>query len=189
VGGTQMGYGGLLNYDSHDTLDYQDHHYYIDHYNFPHTQWDGRDWRIRDASSVGSGLSTILNVAAARQADRPYTVSEYNQPWPNTHATEADATLAVVGAFQDWDAIIHFAYSHGRNWDAGVPNGFNINGDWTKWPNVGQSAWLFRSGVIGAGVDPREIPISLDQRLRAGREKRNGNIAAFLSSAFGYDPA
>ena len=26
-----------------------------------------------------------LNMAAAREAGRPYTVSEFNQPWPNTH--------------------------------------------------------------------------------------------------------
>ena len=187
VAGTQMGYGGLLNYDSHSNLDYQDHHFYVDHYNFPNVAWDGRDWRFRDTSSVGSGLSAILNVAAARQSDRPYTVSEFNQPWPNTYSAEIDPLLAAVGSFQDWDGILHFAYSHGRNWDDGVPNGFNINGDWTKFPNIGQAAWIFRAGAIATGKEPVEIPLSIDDRLRAGRERRNGNVAAFLTSAFGYD--
>lgn len=189
IGGTQMGYGGLLNLDSHANLDYQDNHFYVDHYNFPHTQWDGRDWRIRDTSSVGSGLGAFKNMAAARQANRPYTVSEFNQPWPNTHSAEIDTLLAAFGAFQDWDSIMHFAYSHGRNWDAGVPNGFNINGDWTKFPSFGQAAWLFRSGAIQPGQQPVELLADQDLRLRAGREKRNGNIAAFLSDAAGYDPA
>ncbi|HXN24081.1 MAG TPA: hypothetical protein VOA41_15175, partial [Candidatus Dormibacteraeota bacterium] len=189
VAGTQMGYGGLLNLDSHSDLDYQDNHFYVDHYSFPHTQWDGRDWRIRDTSSAGSGLGAFKNMAAARQANRPYTVSEFNQPWPNTHAAEIDALLAAFGAFQDWDSIMHFAYSHGRNWDGGVPNGFNVNGDWTKFPNFGQAAWLFRSGAIQAGQQPVEISVAPDLRLRAGREKRNGNISGFLSEALGYDPA
>ncbi len=189
VAGTQMGYGGLLNYDSHASLDFQDNHYYVDHYNFPNVAWDGRDWRIRDQSSLGSGLSAILNVAAARQAGKPYTVSEYNQPWPNTYGAEADLTLAAVAAFQDWDGLMHFAYSHGRNWDDGVPNGFNINGDWTKFPNIGQAAWLFRTGAIQAAAQTVELPVSLDQRLRAGREKRNGNVADFLKAATGYDAA
>ncbi|MBM3749392.1 MAG: hypothetical protein FJW34_26830, partial [Acidobacteria bacterium] len=35
VAGTQMGYGGLANLDSHDVLDYDDNHFYHDHYNFP----------------------------------------------------------------------------------------------------------------------------------------------------------
>src|SRR5258708_32290494 len=84
---------------------------------------------------------------------------------------------------------MHFAYSHGRNWDDNVPNGFNINGDWTKFPIVGQSAWLFRSEAIAVGSAPVEIAVRVDLRLRAGREKRNGNISAFLSAATGYDPA
>jgi len=40
VAGTQMNYGGLLNMDSHDGLDYQDAHFYVDHYNFPNAAWD-----------------------------------------------------------------------------------------------------------------------------------------------------
>jgi hypothetical protein len=189
VTGTQMGYGGLLNLDSHQDMDYDDHHFYIDHYNFPHRQWDSRDWRMRDASTVGSGFATFMNIAVARRAGRPYTVSEFNQPWPNRQAAEIDPELAAFGAFQDWDAIVHFAYSHGRNWDDGAPNGFNISGDWTKFPIIGQAAWLFRSGAIRAGRQPLEIPISKDLRLQAGRERRNGNIAAFLNAAAGYDPA
>ena len=189
VAGTQMGYGGLINMDTHADLDYQDNHFYIDHYAFPHQRWDGRDWRIRDMSSVGSGLATYLNMAAVREAGRPYTVSEFNQPWPNTHAAEIDPTLAAFGAFQDWDSIMHFAYSHARNWDDGAPNAFNINGDWTKFPNIGQSAWLFRSGAIRTGLKPVDIPVSKEMRVQAMREKMNGRISMFLEKAAGYDAA
>ncbi len=189
VAGTQMGYGGLINMDTHADLDYQDNHFYIDHYAFPHQRWDGRDWRIRDLSSVGSGLATYLNMAAAREAGRPYTVSEFNQPWPNTHAAEIDPTLAAFGAFQDWDSLMHFAYAHGRNWDDGAPNGFNINGDWTKFPNLGQAAWLFRTGAIRSGLKPVDIPVSKEMRVQAAREKVNGRISTFLEKAAGYDAA
>ena len=126
-------------------------------------------------------------MAAAREAGRPYTVSEFNQPWPNTNAAEIDPTLAAFAAFQDWDAIMHFAYSHGRGWDDGVPNGFNINGDWTKFPNIGQAAWLFRTGAVRAGAESIEIPVSRELALRATREKRGGSIATFLNAAAGYN--
>ncbi len=81
--------------------------------------------------------------------------------------------------------------SHGRNWDDNipVPNGFNINGDWTKFPNIGQAAWLFRSGAIQTGAQPVEIAVPEELRLQAGREKRNGNISSFLAEILGYDPA
>ncbi|MCS7316549.1 MAG: hypothetical protein RMI94_15565, partial [Bryobacterales bacterium] len=130
VTGTQMSYGGLLNLDSHRDLDYLDNHFYVDHYNFPNTAWDGRDWRIRDASAVGSGLQAFLGMAVARAFDRPYTVSEFNQPWPNRQGAEIVPALAAYAAFQDWDGLVHFAYEHARTWDAGVPHGFNLNGDW-----------------------------------------------------------
>jgi hypothetical protein len=188
VAGTQMNYGGLLNMDSHDGLDYQDAHFYVDHYNFPNVAWDNRDWRIRDASNVGSGAVPFQNMAASRQAGRPFTVSEFNQNWPNTYGAEMDPALAAFARFQDWDAIMHFAYSHGRLWDAGAPSGFDMNGDWTKFPGFGQSAWLFRSGAIAQGSNPIDLPVSQHQRLRAGREKRNGNIPGFLTSVAGYDP-
>ncbi len=188
VAGTQMGFGGLLNLDSHDGLDYQDNHFYVDHYNFPNVAWDGRDWRMRDQSNVGSGMGAFRNMAVARQAGRPYTVSEFNQPWPNTYAAEIDPTLAAFGALQDWDAIVHFAYSHGRGWDDGAPNGFNINGDWTKFPSLGQAAWLFRSGAIAAAHDVLNVGLSRARRLESGREKRNSGIGDFLTSVGGFEP-
>jgi hypothetical protein len=167
VTGTQMGYGGLAILDTQDSMDYQDNHFYIDHYNFPNTAWDAFDWRIRDSAAGDSGWSNYLDMAWSRQAGRPFTVSEFNQPWPNTHAAELDPSLAAFAAFQDWDAIMHFAYSHGRGWDDGVPNGFNINGDWTKFAGIGQSAWIFRTGAVQPSTSPLTVPVSAAERLQS----------------------
>ena len=108
VTGTQMAYGGLLDMDSQAGLADQDNHFYIDHYNFPDVDWDSYDWRIQDASALTNGLSQFQGMAIAHEAGRPYTVSEYNQPWPNTHGAAIDPTWASFAAFQDWDAIMHF---------------------------------------------------------------------------------
>jgi hypothetical protein len=183
VTGTQMGYGGLAILDAQDGLDYQDNHFYIDHYSFPNTAWDGFDWRIRDSAAADNVWQSFGDMAWAREAGRPYTVSEFNQPWPNTHAAELDPSLAAFGAFQDWDAIIHFAYSHSRNWDDNVPNGFNINGDWTKFAVIGQSAWLFRSGVVRPGASPIEVPVSAEERNRSAQTGQS--VAAWVASRAG----
>lgn len=188
IAGTQMGYGGVLNLDSHEPLDYQDNHFYVDHYNFPNVQWDGRDWRIRNLSAIGSGLASLQSMAAAREAGRPYTVSEFNQPWPNTQAAEILPVMAAFGAFQDWDGMMYFAYEHSRAWEVNVGHGFNLNGEPHKLAQVGQAAWLFRSGAVRPGRSPVAIPLSREMRLRAGREKRNSAIPAFLQAVFGYDP-
>lgn len=191
VTGTQMNFGGFLNLDSQAGLDYQDSHFYVDFYLFPQgpwSAWDQRDWRIRDLSTTGSGLNAILNIAALREAGRPYTISEFNQRWPNRYGAELDPTLAVFAAFQDWDAIMHFAYAHKHDWETNYPNGLNLQGDWTKYPNIGQSAWLLRSGAIQAAKQAITIPLSQELRLRACREKVNGKVLDFLKTAAGYDP-
>ena len=189
VAGTQLRFGGPLNFDTHAILDYQDNHFYIDHYNFPNRRWDPRDWRIRDSSSVGTGLERFLETALYRESGRPYTVSEYNQPYPNRQAAEIDATLAAFGAFQDWDSIMHFAYAHDRNWDAPVPSSFDINGDWTKYALIAQSAWLFRSGVIRPGEALVEVPLSRERKMAATRQRRSRNLAEYLAKTASYEPA
>ncbi len=189
VAGTQVRYGGLANFDTHQDLDFQDNHFYLDHYNFPHAPWDAKDWRQKNSSGIANGLTELAGVAIERQAGRPYTVSEYNQPWPNTQANEIDVVTAALGAFQDWDALMHFAYAHGSDWSTDVPNGFNLNGDWSKDVLLGQAAWLFRSGAIQSGKAPVVVPVSSDLRLRALREKLNGNVSKLLTAETGFDPA
>ncbi len=189
IAGTQMGFGGLMNLDSHVDLNYQDNHFYVDHYGFPNTQWDGRDWYIQDRSHLGGGLWALQEMAITREAGRPYTVSEYNQPWPNTYAAEIDPVTAAFAAFQDWDAILHYSFSHSRSWDLGVPSGFDLNSDWTKFPGAGQSAWLFRSGAIDSGNQVIEVPLSHSIRLRSARERRSFDSNGFLNSAFGFQGA
>lgn len=186
VTGTQMGFGGLMLIDAQQDLDFFDEHFYIDHYNFPNTAWDGRDWRFADSSSLAANWSTFFDVAAARVTDRPYTVSEYNQPWPNTKGAEIDPTLAAFAAFQDWDALVHFAYEHGRTWDSGVPHGFNLNGDWAKFVNAGQSALLFRWGLVSPARDTIRIPAPEALRRRFTRERRNGSFAPAFNTYYGY---
>lgn len=137
ITGTQVGYGGLSIFDSQDGLDYQDNHFYIDHPNFPSIAWDPWDWRIHDQAAADDTWSAFVDMAWGREAGRPYTVSEFNQPWPNRHATEIDPSLAAFAAFQDWDAIMHFDYAGGRNWDSPIPSAFDLNGDWTKFALMG----------------------------------------------------
>jgi hypothetical protein len=185
VAGTQMDFGGLMAIDTHAAMDHHDFHFYVDHYNFPNVPWDGRDWRIRDNSHLGANLSNLVAMASARPFGKPFTVSEFNQNWPNTRGHELLPPMSAFAAFQDWDGLMHFAYSHGRGWDAGVPNGFNLNGDWSKWVTFGQSAWLFRSEAVSIGPSLFKIPVSYDDRLRFTRENRNRNFAPFFNETQG----
>jgi hypothetical protein len=191
VTGTQMYYGGLLNLDAQADMDYRDNHMYVDHYTFDRVAWDPYDWSIANVSSVGSGLASFVETAAAREAGYPYVVSEFNEPWPNQFGMEIDPTLAAFASFQDWDGLVHFAYEQGgaRGLDAGIPAGFNLDADWAKVVNIGQSAWLFRTGAVRTGTASIDVPVSQDTRLRTGRDSRNRGISEQLGLLLGLDPA
>lgn len=45
-----------------------------------------------------------------RPVDRPYTVSEYNHPFPNLYGAEGQPMLHAYGAFQGWDGLIGHSY-------------------------------------------------------------------------------
>jgi|GEM_PF-475604 len=188
VTGTQMAFGGFLNIDSHEDMDFRDNHFYVDHPEFPHEVWDSQDWRIHDASATLDGMAEIREAAIMRQSGLPYTVSEFNEPWPNTHGAEIDPVLAAFARFQDWDAIMHFDYQGSRDWDRGLPSWFDLDGDLTKLPAAGQSALLFRAGILNEGLEPMEIPVPPALRLRSGREPQMWNWSGFLASTIGIDP-
>ena len=185
VTGTQVRYGGLENFDSNQDEDFQDNHYYVDHYSFRPGREDLRDWRMRNTSGIANGLTMLSEYGIQREAGRPYTITEVNQAWPNMQGTEIDVVTAAVGAFQDWSAVMHYGYS----WSVSLPREFNLNAEPSKQALFGQAAWLFRSGAIQAGRVPVAVPVSADLRLSALRQKVNGKIAEFLTAETGFDPA
>ena len=91
IAGTQMDFGGLLNLDSHDVLDYVDAHFYIDHYNFPDQRWDSRDWRIRDSSVGGHGPDHVPQ-RSGFAAGRPPLHAQRVQPGLSRTVTATRST-------------------------------------------------------------------------------------------------
>lgn len=187
IAGTQVEFGGPLSFDSHDGLDYHDDHFYIDHYNFPNQRWDGRDWRIRDSAGASSGYLVYLHKAFARQAGKPYTVSEFNAAFPNRQAAEIDPTFAAFAALQDWDGLMHFAYEHSRDWDRKGPSGFNLNGDVTKLAAFAQAGWVFRTGAIEPARHEIKAGMPKGLRVKATMERQQFALAKFFEDN-GFNP-
>lgn len=187
VTGTQMLYGGYLNADSHAALDYLDNHFYSDHYNFPGKGWDSEDWRIRDLS-LAADPTPLLDMAWYREAGKPYLVSEFNQPYPNRQGAEIDPITAAFASFQDWDGLAHYSYAHHTDWDLATPRHFDLNGDWAKLVNFGQSAWLFRTARIAPGRQLLSVPLSRSQRLAAAEARSERTPGQYLRQTLGIAP-
>ncbi len=103
ISGTQLGYSPPA---IQAELDYVDNHSY-----WCHPSPVSPTWGVANVSMVSS-LSCIRGLAAQRVLDKPYTVSEYNHPFPNQYGAEAQPMLRAYGSFQGWDGVFEYTYNH-----------------------------------------------------------------------------
>ena len=110
ISGTQLGYGSSV---VQSQLDYCDSHAYWNHPNWPRKQWDVKDWHVRNRALVNAqDLGTLGDLAQRRIAGKPYTISEYNHPYPNQFSGEGLPMLAAFGRFQKWNGVFQYTYAH-----------------------------------------------------------------------------
>jgi hypothetical protein len=108
ISGTQLGYSPPF---VQAELDYIDAHAYWCH---PHPVNPG--WRIRNESMLNS-LDCILGLAGQRVLGKPYTVSEYNHPFPNQYGAEGQPLLRAYGRLQGWDGVFEYTYNHSPDFE------------------------------------------------------------------------
>ncbi len=103
VSGTQLGYSTP---HLQAELDYVDAHAYWQH---PKVKMD---WRINNIAMVNSRGGCVANLAARRVEGKPFTISEYNHPYPNFYGAEGQPMLRAYGAFQGWDGVFEYSYNN-----------------------------------------------------------------------------
>ncbi len=108
VSGTQLGYSPP---QIQGELDYIDNHSY-----WCHPSPVAKDWRIRNESMVNS-MGCIQGLANQRVAGKPYTVSEYNHPFPNQYGAEGQPMLRAYGRLQGWDGVFEYTYNHSPDFE------------------------------------------------------------------------
>lgn len=109
ISGTQLAYSPP---HIQAQLDYVDRHAYWKH---PQGGWispTAGEWYIDNIPLVNSldNLQTIL--AVQRVANRPFTLSEYNHPYPIQFGAEGQPIMAAFGRLQGWDGIFQYSYNH-----------------------------------------------------------------------------
>ncbi len=123
VAGTQLQYGAHY---PQARLDFCDIHAYWHHPSFPGGGWSGTNWLLHNRAMVnylGRG-DAMTNLASLRVIGKPYTVSEYNHPYPNLYAAEGLPMLATLAGFQDWSGIYIYSWSHDANYPHDMAKSF-----------------------------------------------------------------
>lgn len=130
----ELGYKGLItdvNFQQNavlatirNTFDWVDNHQYWDHPNFqPGNNW-GMPMFHNQMSALRSAIWNPRTIMPSRIFGKPFTISEINYVFPNRYRAESGPILGAYAAFQDWDGIFRFSWSHN---DQGVRHELPIN--------------------------------------------------------------
>ncbi len=88
--------------------DFTDGHGYW--YKFKDAEGIGYDYTLMNDPMTGSTENIIPHLAFNRLQDKPFFVSEWDNPYPNEWRAESSLLMAAVGSFQGWGGIIKHAY-------------------------------------------------------------------------------
>lgn len=179
--GTQMNFGSLANFRSLSDMDVLDAHFYVDQYRFPSGMWRWNDWQITDRSNIGTGLVPFFGAAFYRSYNKPFLITEFNQPWPNRQAGEILPETIAFASLQDWSGLTFHDYSQSRDtYTSAVPREFSLVGDATKLVQFGQAAWIFRTGAISHLGPVSSYSFNDSTTLDATRHRITEGLATFL---------
>ena len=91
--------------------DYVDSHFYIDHPAFIDQLWR-LPARCENVNPIITGKPPIFHRGYAKNASRPYVISEWNFSGPGRYRGMGGLLTGALAAEQDWDGLWRFTYSH-----------------------------------------------------------------------------
>ncbi len=172
IAGTQLDYGTITSQMENDFID---NHAYFHHPRFPGVSWDSENWLIENVSITAESGNALEDLMLERIEGRAYTVSEYNHPAPNTYSTEGLPLIAAYGAFQDWDGIFIYSYSHTNDYgERSINNFFDVIGHSPKMLTFPAAANLFVRGDVSTARKTISAVMTREQ-YNAILTEQNGN--------------
>lgn len=114
--------------------------------------------------------STVVQLSRTAFAQKPYTVSETNHPFPNEYASEGIPILAAYAGFQDWDMVIMYTFEPKKDpaWKPYVGDPFDISHDPVRMTGMAAGALMFLRGDVKTAKQTIERTYSKEQVLAAG---------------------
>ncbi|MCS7311124.1 MAG: carbohydrate-binding protein, partial [Armatimonadetes bacterium] len=111
--------------------------------------------------------NTFTGLAPKRVWGKPFTLSEYNHPAPNTYTSEGLILLAAYALLQDWDAVYFYTYAHRRDeLDARRITGFfDIDQHPTQWMSLVAAAAMFLRGDVAPAQQLVGVTLSREQEI------------------------
>lgn len=116
-----------------------------------HTYWQHPEMYVHKSPMVDDPFnSTVVELSRSAILNKPYTVSEVNNPFPSEYDSEGIPILAAYGALQDWDAILWYTFEPklDKDWAPYVGDPFDISQHPVKMPELAAGALMFVRGDV-----------------------------------------
>ena len=188
---------------SQEDMDFTDsHHYFYD------WRW-GNTERTCVHRSITSAPFACANAAKMKVANKPFFLSEWDMPWPNSYRAEGPIYYAAIGALQNWTGFAIHTYAYGTRLDemkvlgqelsspvGGVPYREGIFSVWNDPAKFGlfyHSALLFRRGDVAPANKKIAVNAAELDKLNANAAFADGLEQHQLATVFdnklpeGYD--
>jgi hypothetical protein len=182
VVGTNWNFGVADIASQSAAADYVDNHSYWDHPSFPGIPWSSTDWTMENTPMVyqTDGATVGRLMAGTAMTGKPYTVSEYNHPFPNRYNSEGPLFLTAYALFHDADAIMFFDYNGGTDWAGDfIPSYFDMGRNTAQMALMPSLALAFRSGLIAPAKQVLELQFTPDDVLLAPKHDNGGWQGSF----------
>ena len=111
---TQASFTNIYSFYRESQLsDFIDMHAYWQHPKFePGFEWNKNHFSIENTPMINSPIkNTFYWLNLYKYENKPFTISEYDHPFPNEFTQEMFPLLSTIASFQDWDAIYQFDYN------------------------------------------------------------------------------
>lgn len=128
---------------SHEKMDFTDSHRY--HYDW---KW-GNTERICANRPITGVPFVFANMARMKLPGKPFFISEWDMPWPNSYRAESPIYFAAVGALQNWSGFTIHTYSYATQLERG-----SILGRESSSPIGGVP---YREGIYSTWNDPAKF--------------------------------
>ncbi|MBI5394396.1 MAG: carbohydrate binding domain-containing protein [Verrucomicrobia bacterium] len=179
IEGTNHNYG-LPCLRAESLMDLMDCHAYWQHPRFPRQPWSRTDWDIGNTAMLDAPRGNCISqLCRSSVAGKPFTVSEYNHPFPNEYGCEMPLLLAAYASLQDWDAVYGYTFNH--RWDEALLGGnevtgfFDLANEVSKMAQMPTASLMFQRGFVRPAK--KLVTVSYDENrtydsLKEGRWDR-----------------
>lgn len=151
---------------SQEEMDFTDSHHY-----FYTWKW-GNTERVCEHRPI-TGVPTVCSsLAKMKIANKPFFISEWDVPWPNSYRAEGPIYYAAVGALQGWAGFAIHTYSYGTRLED-----MKVLGREQSSPVGGVP---YREGIFSVWNDPAKFGLFYHSALilrRGDVEKANKKVA------------